>query len=68
MARIIKDSYGSDARRIWDDLPPDEVLQRLETATFGPNLSHMVDGALIDTRQIEERGSPKAGLNVTGVL
>ena len=52
MARIIKDSYGGDARRIWDSLPPDEVLQRLETATFGSNLSHMVVGALIDVGQI----------------
>ena len=68
MARIIKDSYGSDARRIWDGPPPDEVLQCLEIATFVPNLSHMVGGALIDTRQIEGRGSLKAGLNVTGVL
>ena len=68
MARIIKDSYGGDARRIWDGLPPDEVLQRLEAATFGPNLSHMVAGALIDTRQIEGRGSLKADLNVTRVL
>ena len=68
MARIIKDSYGSDARRIWDGPQPDEVLQRLETATFGPNLSHMAGGALIDTRQIKERGSSKVGLNVTRVL
>ena len=68
MARIIKDSYGGDARRIWDGLPPDEALQRLDAATFGPNLSHMVVGALIDTRQIEGRGSLKADLNVTRVL
>ena len=68
MARIIKDSYGGDARRIWDGLPPDEALQRLDAATFGPNLSHMVVGALIDAKQIEGRGSLKADLNVTRVL
>ena len=66
--QIISNRYGGDARRIWDGQPISEILQRLEDATFGPNLSHMVVGALIDTKQIEGRGNLKADINVTRVL
>ena len=68
MARIIRDRYGGDARKIWDGLPVQEVLSRLEEATFGSNLSHMVVGALLDTKQIEGRGNLKADVNVMRVL
>ena len=66
--QIISNRYGGDARRIWDGQPISEILQRLEDATFGPNLSHMVVGALMDTKQIEGRGNLKADINVTRVL
>ena len=68
MAHVVRDRYGGDARRIWDGRPTREILERLKGMTFGPNMSHMVVGALIDTGQIEGRGSLKADLNVTRVL
>ena len=68
MAHIIRDRYGGDARKIWEGQPTSQILQRLTDATFGPELSHMVDGALRDTGQVEGKGRLKADLNVTRVL
>ena len=68
MAHVIMDRYGGDPRKIWEDRETSEILQRLTDATFGPELSRMVAGALGDTGQVEGRGRLKADLNVTRVI
>ena len=49
----IQGSSGRDVRQ-------DEILSRLTDATFGPELSRMVAGALNDTGQVEGKGKAES--------
>lgn len=60
--------YDGDARVIWQGQGPKEVLGRLLDIRFGPQLSRMVVGALIDKRQIRGSGDVKADVHVRRVL
>ena len=53
MAHVIMDRYGGDPRKLWEGRETGEILSRLTDATFGPELSRMVAGALSDTGQAE---------------
>ena len=68
MAHIIMDRYGGDPRKLWEGRETGEILSRLTDATFGPELSRMVAGALSDTGQVKGKGRLKADLNVTRVI
>lgn len=68
VTQIVLKCYGGDARKIWNDRPADAVHDRLVGVGLGTNLSHMVVGALLDTKQIKGRGKLKADLNVCRVL
>ena len=68
MAHVILNRYGGDPRKIWEGQETSEILQRLTDATFGPELSRMVAGALRDTGQVKGKGRRKADLNVTRVI
>ena len=64
---VVRD-YEGDAREIWRERGPDQVLNRLETLKLGPQISRMVVGALHDTGQIAGIGQLKADLHVRRVL
>ena len=68
MAHVIMDRYGGDSRKLWEGRETGEILSRLADATFGPELSRMVAGALSDTGQVKGKGRLKADLNVTRVI
>jgi len=65
--------YGGDARNIWVEKGPIEVLRDLMELRMGPQISRMIVGALLDTKQISGKTEmkhtcPKADLNVCRVL
>lgn len=64
---VVRD-YAGDAREIWREQGPEEVLTRLEALRLGPQISRMIVGALHDTRQISGIGQLKADLHVRRVL
>ena len=69
--RIGKDivkHYQGDARKIWKNQAPDEILKRLTAMRVGPQISRMIIGALDDTKQISGACDPKADIHVRRVL
>lgn len=64
----IVDRYDGDALNIWKDQAPPIVRGRLLDMQVGKELSPMIVGALIDTRQIEGQGDFKADEHVRKVL
>lgn len=73
ISRFIVDHYDGDARKIWKNAGQKEVLARLNEMKMGPQISNMIVGSLIDTKQISRKGessqsSVKADLNVNRVL
>lgn len=61
-------NYGGDARKIWKDQLPDIVLTRLFELKIGEQISRMIVGALIDTKQIAGSGDVKVDIHVRRVL
>ena len=68
IGKDIVDCYSGDARRIWRSKTPPTVLKRLLQMQVGPEISRMIVGALIDTKQIEGQGDLKADMHVRRVL
>lgn len=68
IAKLIVSDYGGDARNIWRRQKPDIVLKRLKKLRVGQQISRMVVGALIDTKQIHGKADVKADTHVTMVL
>jgi len=68
IGREIVDTYGGDAREIWDNQSPSEILERLCNMRVGEWISRMIVGALYDTGQISEAGDLKADIHVKKVL
>lgn len=73
VAQVIVTRYDGDARNIWKLRTPEEVLYRLHDMRMGTQISRMVVGALLDTKQISgSRGKSmvcvKADVNVCRVL
>ena len=68
IANDIEKTYGGDARRIWRKQSPAQVLERLTAMTVGSQISPMIVGALIDTKQIEGESALKADTHVRRVL
>lgn len=67
----ILQQYNGDARSIWREQSPHEVLCRLDELGrrgVGAQLSRMIVGALIDTGQIRGSGQFKADTHVRRVL
>lgn len=64
----IKNNYNGDARNIWKNQSPIEVLKRFNKIKLGSQLSRMALGALIDTRHVKGYGDVKADLHVRRVL
>lgn len=64
---IVK-KYDGDARRIWNGIPPTDVLERLNALKVGEQIARMIVGALIDTQQIVGAGDVKADIHVRRVL
>lgn len=69
----ILEKYGGDARNIWTEKGPIEVLHDLMELRMGPQISRMIVGALLDTKQISgdtemKHTCPKADLNLCRVL
>ena len=60
--------YNGDARKIWKNQAPDEILNRLIGMRVGPQISRMIIGALYDTKQISGAGDLKADIHVRRVL
>ena len=68
IGKEIVERYDGDARNIWDDQAPCEVLNRLNGMQVGPETSWMIVGALLDTKQISGAGELKADIHVRRVL
>ena len=64
---VVRD-YAGDAREIWREQGPQEVLRRLEAMRLGPQISRMVVGALHDAQQIAGIGQLQADLHLRRVL
>ena len=68
IGKEIVEHYQGDARKIWKNQTPDEILNRLNAMRVGPQISRMIVGALYDTKQISEAGELKADIHVRRVL
>ena len=68
IGKEIVDRYSGDARQIWRGQTPPTVLKRLLQMRVGPEISRMIVGALIDTKQMEGQGDLKADRHVRRVL
>jgi hypothetical protein len=68
IGNIIISKYGGDTRNIWKDRTPAEIIYRLYDMKMGEQISNMVVGALIDTKQIDGHGDLKADININRVL
>ena len=68
IGKDIVEHYNGDARKIWKNQTPDEILERLMAMRVGPQISRMIIGALYDTEQISEAGDLKADTHVRRVL
>jgi endonuclease III len=69
IGKQIVEKYEGDSRKIWNDnSPSDEILHRVEKLGAGEQISRMIVGALIDTKQIEGRGDVKVDIHVRRVL
>ena len=73
IGRDLMKSYRGDARSIWEDQEPGEVIQRLYHLGegeygVGENIANMIVGALIDTEQIKGVGDVKADTHVRKIL
>ncbi len=68
IGKEIVEHYQGDARKIWKNQAPDEILNRLNAMRVGPQISRMIVGALYDTKQISEAGELKADTHVRRVL
>jgi len=73
IARLMVTEYDGDARKIWKGKGPNQVLMRLQGMRVGEQISRMIVGGLIDTKQISIRGEScdiniKADLNTMRVL
>lgn len=55
IGRRVVDQYGGDVRNIWKGQNPVAALERLVKLGVGPQISRMIVGALIDTKQIRGR-------------
>jgi len=60
--------YEGDARAIWEGQSVEEILVRLNDLRVGEQISRMIVGALIDTRQISGRSDVKVDIHVRRVL
>lgn len=56
IARDVVDRYGGDASKIWTDSTLKEVQKRLDELRVGQQISHMIVGALCDTKWIKSLG------------
>jgi len=73
IARVIRNEYDGDARKIWKDSRPSVVIERLLKMKMGDQISPMIVGALIDSKQISTEGESsqvnvKADVHVRRVL
>lgn len=64
----ILNRYDGDARQIWQNKGSGEVLERLLALNAGEQISRMIVGALLDSRQISGSGDVKADLHVCRAL
>lgn len=62
------DAYDGDARRIWRDKEPSDVIRRLLAVGAGEQISRMIVGALRDCEQIKGASDVKADVYVCRVL
>ena len=60
--------YKGDARKIWENQTPNEVLNRLNRMRVGQKISRMIIGALSDTKQIAGVGELAPDIHVRRVL
>ncbi len=60
--------YDGDARNIWRDQTPNEVVKRLKQIKLGTQRAWMTAGALVDTNQIKGEGNIKADTHTRKVL
>jgi hypothetical protein len=56
IGKEIVDRYGGDASRIWADSTLRQVQERLDDLRVGEQISHMIVGALCDTKWINSAG------------
>jgi endonuclease III len=68
IGREIISKYDGDARNIWKGKTPGEIFDCLQEIRVGPQISKMIIGGLIDTKQIKGISDVKADLNVKRVL
>ncbi len=68
IGKEIVEHYQGDARKIWENQAPDEIMNRLIGMRVGPQISRMIVGALYDTKQISGVGELKADIHVRRVL
>ncbi len=60
--------YDGDVRKIWMNKPLATVLERLNEIKVGEQISRMIVGALIDTKQIVGTGNVKVDRHVKRVI
>jgi endonuclease III len=60
--------YAGDARLLWEGQTPSEVQHRLDDLGFGPKISRMTVGALIDTGHLAGSGDLAPDTHVRRVL
>ena len=68
IGKELVEHYNGDARKIWNNQAPDDILERLKVMRVGPQISRMIVGALYDTKQISEAHELKADSHVRKVL
>ena len=68
IGKAIVDHYKGDARQIWKNQTPHEVLSRLNGMRVGQKISRMIIGALSDTKQISGVGELAPDIHVRRVL
>lgn len=68
IGKIIAGEHNGDARDIWIGKNSAEILECLYKMRMGKQISNMLLGALLDTKQIDGQGDIKADINVKRVL
>lgn len=68
IGREIVIRYNGDVRNIWNDNKSATILNRLNKLRVGEQISRMIIGALIDTKQIVDIVDVKADIHVKRVL